>query len=266
MPVPEPRADTGPYLLTRREQGIAVITLNRPGQLNAWTQHDRAALTRLLHALAADDQVRALVITGAGDGWCAGQDLAETAEFDLGDPAQVDGWLDNCAELYDAVRALTKPTVAALNGVAAGSGFQVALLADIRIAHPGVRLGQPEVRHGIPSVTGAWIIGAHLSLSRTTELVLSGRLMDAAEAHRLGLVHQLVPADAVLPTALAAARELAAHPPGAVAATKSWLRELTEPGFRAAFAAARSRHREAYAGGEPQSGMREFLDRSGSRR
>ncbi len=258
--MPEPRDDDH-YLLTRREQEVAVVTLNRPARLNAWTQRDRAALTRLLHALAADAQVRALVLTGAGTGWCAGQDLTETAGFDPADPARVETWLDNCADLYDAVRGLAKPTVAALNGVAAGSGFQVALLADIRVAHPGVGLGQPEVRHGIPSITGTWIIGQHLGLSRTTELVLTGRLLDGTEAHRLGLVHRLVPPDAVLPTALAIARELAAQPPGAVAATKAWLRELTEPGLRQAFAAARGWHRDAYASGEPQSGMHDFLTR-----
>ncbi|MEN3361083.1 MAG: enoyl-CoA hydratase [Mycobacteriales bacterium] len=264
MLVPDLPAEDAPYLLTSREREVAVVTFNRPGRLNAWTERDRAALTRLLRALAADDQVRAVVLTGAGAGWCAGQDLGETAGFDQRDPARVEAWLDNCADLYDAIRRLAKPTVAALNGVAAGSGFQVALLADVRVAHPGVGLGQPEVRHGIPSITGTWIIQQHLGLSRTTELVLTGRLLDGTEAHRLGLVHRLVPAGAVLPTALALARELAAQPPGAVAATKAWLRELTEPGLRAAFDAARGWHLDAYASGEPQAGMRDFLGRPGA--
>ncbi|BCB75273.1 enoyl-CoA hydratase [Phytohabitans flavus] len=254
--------DPDPYLLTSRDGEVAVVTLNRPAKLNAWTQADRAALTRLLRALEADDGVRAVVLTGAGDGWCAGQDLAETAAFDPADPAVARDWLDNCESLYDAVRSISKPTVAALNGVAAGSGFQVALLTDVRVAHAGVLMGQPEVRHGIPSITGTWVIREHLGLSRTSELVLSGRLMDAAEARDAGLVHHLVAAGDLMPTALRVARELSEQPRDAVARTKSWLRQLTEPGYRRAFEAARAEHGAAFAGGGPQHGMRAFLGRS----
>jgi enoyl-CoA hydratase len=257
-----PPEDPDPYLLTNRDGEVAVVTLNRPAKLNAWTQADRAALTRLLRALQADDRARAVVLTGAGDGWCAGQDLAETADFDPADPDLARAWLDNCEALYDAVRWFSKPTVAALNGVAAGSGFQVALLTDVRVAHPGVRMGQPEVGHGIPSITGTWIIREHMGLSRTTELVLSGRLMAATEARDAGLIHHLVPADEVLATALRVARELSEQPPDALARTKSWLRELTEPGYRQAFQAAHAEHGAAFAAGGPQNGMRAFLGRS----
>lgn len=252
---------TEPYLLTGRADEVAVVTLNRPAKLNAWTQDDRAALTRLLRALEADERVLATVLTGAGDAWCAGQDLGETAGFDPADTATTRSWLDNCEALYDAVRSMSKPVVAALNGVAAGSGFQVALLADVRVAHPGVRLGQPEVVHGIPSITGTWIIREHLGLSRTTELVLTGRLIDGVEAHATGLVHHLVPPEDVLPTALRVARELNTRPRDAFARTKAFLRHLTEPGYRDAFRAARDEHGGAFADGGPQNGMRAFLAR-----
>src|SRR4029078_8117098 len=105
-----------------------------------------------------------------------------------------------------AIRALDKALVAALNGVAAGSAFQVALLTDVRIAHPGVKMGQPEINSGIASTLGPWLMREMLGLSRTVELTLSGRMMDAEQCHRLGLVHPLVPPAEVMPKA----REVAA--------------------------------------------------------
>src|SRR5690606_13575213 len=98
---------------------------------------------------------RGIVFTGAGDrAFCAGQDLAETAEFD---PDGVEAWLANFRAMYEAVLHVDKPVVAAVNGVAAGSGYQFTLLCDVRVAHPGVRMGQPEVKSGIPSITGMYL-------------------------------------------------------------------------------------------------------------
>ena len=147
----------------------------------------------------------------------------------------------------------------ALNGVAAGSAFQVALLCDFRIAHPGVRMGQPEIDSGIASTTGPWIMREMLGLARTIDLTLSGRLMDAAECHAVGLINRIVAPEDVLPTALALARELAAKPPVAMRLNKARFREVTKAGFRDCLAAGIRAQRGAFGSGEPARMMEEFF-------
>ena len=141
------------------------------------------------------------------------------------------------------LRGLTKPLVMALNGTAAGSAFQVALLGDVRVGHPGVRMGQPEINAGIASVTGPWIMNLMLGMSRTIELTLTGRLMDAEEACRLGLIHHLVDAAQVLPRALEVARELAAKPPVALRLNKQRFREMSQASFEDTMEAAIRLHK-----------------------
>lgn len=246
--------------LTRR---VAVLTLNRPKALNAWDTSMQQEVRTQIAALTEDSDVDAIVLTGAGDAFCAGQDLQETANFTTD---QVDSWLDGFVELYDAVLSSPKPVVAALNGVAAGSGYQVALICDVRVAHPGVRIGQPEVSSGIPSITGLYLTWQSLGHSRTTELMLSGRLMDAAEAERLGLVHHVVPADDVLSKAIEVAEQLAAQPAMALQLTKQRIRDVLWPGLADGFATAREVDRLAWGSGEPQATAREFFAKRRERR
>ncbi|MGK7863869.1 enoyl-CoA hydratase/isomerase family protein [Falsiroseomonas sp. E2-1-a4] len=248
------------HVLATTESGLRIITLNRPKRLNAWDAPMRARLLALLADAAADAEVQAVVLTGTGErAFCAGQDLNEGKNFD-GDRAE--GWIEEWRALYGAIRAFDKPMVCALNGLAAGSAFQVALLCDIRVGHAGSKMGQPEINSGIVSATGFWIIREMLGLSRATELVLTGRMMEAEECHRLGLLHHLVPADQVRPTALRIAAELAAKPKLAFRLNKQRFREVTQPGFDDTFAAARRLHREAFSDGASQKVMQRFLDRS----
>ncbi|MCP2360487.1 enoyl-CoA hydratase/carnithine racemase [Nonomuraea thailandensis] len=246
-------------VLLDRDGPVAVITLNRPEKLNAWTAEMRERLIALLCEAGADPEVGAVVLTGAGRAFCAGQDLGETATIDPDDHAASDAWIDGFDRLYRAVLDLDKPVVAAVNGVAAGSGFQYALLADLRIGHPGVRMGQPEVLSGIPSITGIWAMWNILGRARTTEFALTGRLVYGAEAERLGLLTRLVGDGDVLAEAVRQAKELSALPPGAVALTKGRLRELESQALAEAVDAAKKVHAAAYASGEPQREMNRFL-------
>jgi enoyl-CoA hydratase len=240
-----------------RRGAVAVLVMDRPEKLNAWTTSMRDEVAELLAAARDDDSVGAVVLTGTGRGFCAGQDFDESRGFDS---AHIESWITGIKAFYDVVRDLDKPTVAAVNGVAAGSGFQVTLLMDVRIAHESATLGQPEVRSGIPSITGTYLISAAVGLSRATELVLSGRLMTAHEAHAAGAVHEVVTGD-VVAAAVARAEKLAAQPSGAVASTKRWLRAMTEKDYLAAFEFARAQHRDAFASGAPQAMMTDFLGR-----
>lgn len=252
------------FILREARGAISIITLNRPEVLNAWHAAMRADLVAALDAAEADAAIRAIVMTGAGErAFGAGQDLNETKTFD---PDRAELWVGEWERLYDRIRSLSKPLVMALNGVAAGSAFQVALLGDFRIAHAGVTMGQPEINSGIASTTGPWIMREMIGLARTIDLTLSGRMMDAAEAERIGLINRIVPQAKVLEAALALAGELAAKPPVAMRMNKARFREVTEAGFRDCLAAGVRNQRESYATGEPARMMEQFLAERAARK
>ncbi len=246
-------------VITAKQGRVGIVTLNRPEVMNAWDSAMRVLLVEALKRFDADDEVGAIVLTGAGDrAFGAGQDLRETRTFDA---ARAGEWMQEWKTLYGVIRELRKPIVAALNGVAAGSAFQVALLCDLRVAHAGVRMGQPEINSGIPSVTGPWLMREMIGMGRTIDLTLTGRMMDAAECVECGLIAELVEADQVMPAALALAEKLAAKPPVAMRLNRQRFREMTEPGFLDAMEAGTRFQMEAYATGEPARMMEEFLTR-----
>lgn len=245
------------HLLVETLDRVRVITLNRPERLNAFNDAMRAELMSAFAEAGQDDGVGAIVLTGAGDrAFCSGQDFKEAHDFDAASAAD---WMRSWEAFFDTFRSTPRPLVIALNGLAVGSAFQVALLGDIRVAHPGVKLGQPEINNGVVSITGPWIMREMLGLSRTVELVLTGRLMDCDECERIGLVHHVVPREQVLERAITIARELAAKSPRAMARNKAWLRELTDPGFRQAIAEAVRAHADSFGSGEPGRHMKQFL-------
>ena len=247
-----------PVLIERRD-GVALLSLNRPAVMNAVDAELRAALIAALQSLAADPEVKAAVIAGAGErAYCAGQDLHEALNLSVD---QVEGWLERQHAMYQSVRDFGKPLVAALNGVAAGAGFQIALCCDLRVGYPELRIGQPEIRAGLASIVGSYLMSLQLPLSLNQQLSLSGELLTGQRAHELGLVNHLVPQAQVKARAQALAQELAEMPAAAYAATKSRLRELSQPGFDAALLAAKRAQAALYASGEPQRVMGAFFAR-----
>lgn len=212
---------------------IRIITFMRPEALNAWDRPMRRAIADAIRAAAASDEMSGIVFTGQGErAFGAGQDLREPGPADAG---HAEVWVDEWEDFFSALRDCTKPTVVALNGVAAGSHFQFALLADARIGHPGIRMGQPEIKSGVASSMGPWVIHTFMGPLAAQDLVLSGRLMDAAECERCGLVSRLVPAGDVVAAAVALAEELSSRPALAMRLTKERLRGLTEASFREVF-------------------------------
>lgn len=247
-----------PVLIERRD-GVALLTLNRPLALNAVDAQMRVALTEAMRALNADVAVSAAVVTGAGGrAFCAGQDLHEA--MGLG-ADEVAGWLERQHAMYQSLRDFDKPLIAALNGVAAGAGFQIALCCDLRVGYPELRIGQPEIRAGLASIVGTYLMSLQLPLSLNQQLSLAGELLPGQRAFDLGLVNHLVPQAGVPERAIALALELARLPAAAYAATKARLRELSQPGFDDALAAAKRAQMPLYAGGEPQRVMQEFFAR-----
>ncbi len=249
-----------PVMIEQRGR-VGVIILNKPKKLNAWDRPMRNDIVAALRRFDVDASVGAVVMTGAGErAFSAGQDFEEAHDFD---EDRAEAWIREWEVFYGTMRRLTKPVVMALNGVAAGSAFQVALLGDIRIGHEGVTMGQPEINAGIASITGPWIMKEALGMSRTTELTLTGRMMPMEECQRIGLVHHVVPRDQVLSKALEIAEELASKAPGAMKLDRAWLADLTEAAFRQTIDAAIHAHRKAYGSGEPRRKMDEFMAKRG---
>lgn len=246
------------HIITETSDQVAVLTLNRPEKLNAWHAPMRNEIIDALKSFESDSNVRAIIMTGSGDrAFGAGQDLEEARHFDV---SRSESWMREWEAYYDQIRSLTKPFVMALNGVTAGSAFQVALLGDIRVAHSGVMLGQPEINSGIASVTGPWLMREMIGLSRTIELTLTGRMMDATEAHKIGLVHYLVPQEKVMEKSMEIARMLSEKAPVAMRLNKQRFKEVTELGFREAISAGIRNQAESYASGEPAAYMQKFFD------
>ncbi|HKI97172.1 MAG TPA: enoyl-CoA hydratase/isomerase family protein [bacterium] len=245
------------------QDALAVLTLHRPDALNALNSPLRRDLLAAITAQHGDDTVRAIVVTGAGRAFCAGVDLKEAQAVQV---EQVAGWYGQLRDVYQAIRLLDKPIVAAVNGVAAGGGFQIALACDLRVGQAGTRMGQPEINAGIPSIMGSFWMSLHLGLALNQELSLTGRLMDADECRRVGLLNRLVAETDLLPTALELARELAAKPPVAMARTKQRFRELTQAAFDDTARAAIAGQEAAYRAGEPQAVMARFIAEREARR
>ncbi|MCZ6472992.1 MAG: enoyl-CoA hydratase/isomerase family protein [SAR324 cluster bacterium] len=248
-------------VLVEKQGGIATVTLNRPEALNAFNSQLRRDLAANLGDLNRDETVRGLVLTGSGNrAFSAGVDLKEAQHVQVAD---IEAWFGEMRDVYQAIRLLDKPLVAALNGISAGAGFQVALVSDIRVGHPGTRMGQPEINAGIPSVMGSFWMSLHVSLSLNLDLSLTGRLMDAEECQRVGLLNHLVPSGELMAKALSVAGELAAKPPTAMRRTKQRFREMTQPAFDEAYRAAVLGQQECYKNGEPQRAIADFIAKRG---
>lgn len=250
-------------VLVERDGSVAIVTLNRPERMNAVNDALRGALIDALARLNADAAVRTVVLTGAGDrAFCAGQDLDEAAAVTW---QQIVPWLNRQRAMYQAVRDLDKPCVAAVRGVAAGAGFQLALCADWRLTTADSRWGQPEVKAGLASIVGSYLMTLHVGHTHNVQMSLSGELVSGQRACEMGLVTALHAEAELLDAALARARMLAALPPTSVRLSKQRLRAMTQPGFDDACVAGIRAQLECYADGEPQRVMAEFLGKRNAR-
>ena len=205
---------------TSRDGAVLTITLNRPEKLNAFTASVHKALAGALKEARADD-VRAVVVTGAGRGFCVGQDLTEFSES-AGDI--VERLHATYHPNIKAIRALEKPVIAAVNGVAAGAGMSFACACDLRLAADSASFVPGFVRIGlVPDSGGTYFVTRLLGYARAFEWLCSGRTLSAAEAHAWGLVNEVVPADELTARAASLADELAALPTRAIGMTKRLL-------------------------------------------
>jgi len=191
--------------------GIAVLTLNRPDRLNAWTRELEVRYFALLDECAASEDVRVIVVTGAGRGFCAGADMKDLQDLGAGD---TNGRAEEHAQRtpQNHPHSIPKPIIAAINGPCAGIGLVQALMCDIRFAASGVKLTTAFARRGLVAEHGiSWILPRLVGPARALDLLFSGRVVLAEEAHELGLVNRVIEPESLLEQTLAYARELAVN-------------------------------------------------------
>lgn len=202
------------HVLIEVEDGVGTLTLNRPEKLNAFIGEMRDGIARGIETLANDDQVRAVIITGAGRAFCAGADvkyltqLIETRSLD-----EAVALVEAGRRVAAAIRGMTKPVIAAINGPAAGGGANLALACDLRIASENASIGQTFNRIGLhPDWGGTYTVPRLVGPARAAELFFFAEMVPAAEAERIGLINRVVPQDELMPTARDWATRLARKP------------------------------------------------------
>jgi 2-(1,2-epoxy-1,2-dihydrophenyl)acetyl-CoA isomerase len=210
------------FIETHIANAVATITLTRPDKLNAFTGTMREDLLEALRACERDETVRAVVLTGAGRAFCAGGDVEYMAKLqETNDLDSFRKLLDAGRDIVTQIASMPKPVIAAVNGVAAGAGCNLALACDFRIASDAAKLSESFVKIGLhPDWGGTWLLPRLVGRSRAFELLASGRMVDATEALAIGMVDRVVPAAEFATESEKLAQSFAASSPLAVSGIK----------------------------------------------
>ena len=251
------------YVVFEADQGVATITLNRPDVLNSFNMSMAAELQHALQAAAEDDGIRAVLLTGAGRAFCAGQDLAEAAPAD-GSPAPAIA--DIVRRTYNptvrAIRGLEKPVVCAVNGVAAGAGANLALACDVVLAADTASFVQAFSKIGlIPDTGGTFFLPRLVGLARATALAFLGDKLPAADAQAMGMIYRVVEAARLLEEARALARRLATQPTRGFGLTKRAFNQSLANDLDAQLEVEAELQAEAAATADFAEGVRAFLEK-----
>jgi enoyl-CoA hydratase len=245
-------------VLTRTEGPVGIITLNRPKQLNALNDQLMDELGAALRAFDADDAIGCIILTGNEKAFAAGADIAAMAKYSFADVYGREYITRN----WEALRQVRKPVIAAVAGFALGGGCEVAMMCDIIIAADNARFGQSEIKIGVvPGAGGTQRLPRAVGKSLAMELVLTGRLMDAAQAERAGLVSRVVPLDKLMDEALALAQTIAAQPRLAVLAAKEAVNRAFEGSLSDGLMYERRLFHAMFATADQKEGMAAFLEK-----
>lgn len=249
-------------VLRSDENGVAVLTLNRPERKNAWTIPLQRRYYGRLQECVEDDSVRAIVVTGAGSSFCPGADFLELQTYTQTGDFNPEAATIEQPDWYPIT--VPKPMVAAVNGACAGFGLVQTLMCDVRFAVSGARMSTAFARRGLPALHAAsYLLPRLVGVSRATELLVSGRTFTSDEAADMGLVHTIVPADGdVVAAARAYAEDLAANcSPASVAHIKEQLRHSYEQTFLETVEDAEGRERTALSSFDFNEGVQSFVER-----
>lgn len=201
-------------IIFEKKEHVAVITLNRPDKRNALNRQMSRELIDVFGKVEADDDIRAVVLTGGPDCFCAGADLSEVQASETGEPPVEPG-------MGEKIRYLTKPTIAAIGGYCVAGGLEIAMRCDIRIASEDAKIGDRHIRMGLLGLGGGVVMLPRLvGEGMAKELIFTGDLIDGKEAHRIGLVNHIYSREELINEALKLAERIAKNPPTAMKYTK----------------------------------------------
>ncbi len=247
-------------LIFENQDGIGIITVNRPKALNALNADTMAELDGLVDAIAKDPSVKVVIITGSGDkAFVAGADIAYMQAL-----SAVEGraWGKAGQTVFDKIENLPQPVIAAVNGFALGGGNELAMACDIRIASDKAKFGQPEVTLGItPGFGGTQRLPRLVGKGRAKELLYTGDMVDAAEAYRIGLANKVVAPEELMDAAKALALKIMSRSPVAVAMCKAAVNEGIDADLQTGVAYEAEVFGLCFATGDQKEGMAAFLDK-----
>jgi enoyl-CoA hydratase len=207
-------------LIYEKEEGIAIVTMNRPDRLNALSFKLKEELSGVFDVMEKDDEVKVVILTGGPKAFSAGADIKERSTVQM---SQSQSFFERRKShaFYCKIEDFEKPVIAAISGVAVGGGCELSLVCDLRIASETARFGAPEVKIGvIPAAGGTQRLPRIIGITKAKELLYTGDFLDAQEAYRLGLVNKVVPVDKLLEEAKELARKLMNNPPLSIKFTK----------------------------------------------
>ena len=247
-------------ILVEKRDAVTLVTLNRPKALNALNSQVLADLVDAFAAYEADTDQRCLVLTGSGDkAFAAGADIKEMLDKQAADFFLEDffaGWT------ADLVKKTRKPWIAAVNGFALGGGCELAMMADFILASDNAKFGQPEIKLGVaPGMGGSQRLTRAVGMSKAMEMCLTGRMMDAEEAERAGLVARIVPAADLLDDAMKTAAAIAAMPPMAAMMNKEMVHMAFETTLDQGLVAERRMFQILAATEDKAEGMAAFVEK-----
>ncbi|WP_415931893.1 enoyl-CoA hydratase-related protein [Zhenpiania hominis] len=238
---------------------IAVMTINRPEALNALNGAVLEALERRIDEVAADGNVKALILTGAGRAFVAGADIEQQSRFDLeGGRA----WGRRGSAIFRKLELLEVPTIAAVNGFALGGGCELALACDLILAGEKAKFGQPEVGLGItPGFSGTQRLPRRVGIGKAKELIFTGKMIGAQEAERIGLVNQVLPQETLLEEAQKLAEEILSNGPTAVKYAKAAINRGYDMDMDTAIAIENEYFAMCFVTEDQKEGMTAFLEK-----
>jgi len=243
-----------------RRDEIAIVSLNRPEKLNAISRAMLRQLTGIFKTLADEKSLRAVILTGAGDkAFSAGTDLSELIDVPAEKAREV---AEGGQQLCNDVENCRVPVIAAINGIAAGAGCELALASHLRIASPNASFSLPENKLGIiPGYGGTQRLASELGHGRALEIMLTARTVDSEEALRIGLINRIAPAAGLLPEAIRLAHEIAALAPLAIRACLQAVTKGTELPLHEALALEADLFASLFATQDMREGTRAFLEK-----
>ena len=247
-------------IVVEEKESVRTITLNRPERRNAMTPEMQDELITAMNEAAADT-CRVVVFRGAGDAFCSGLDLAVLQSMQNKSAADLHADAQRIATMFRTLYELPKPTIAAVHGPAIAGGTGLATICDFTLATPSAKFGYTEARIGfVPALVSAFL-ALQIGDKRARDLLLTGRLFDAAEAHRLGLVNEVVAPEVLDERVNALANVLAANSPESLAATKRLLAAQNKPWLDAAIAQAMDANARARETADFKEGLTAFLEK-----